>query len=217
MSAEEHVARPTQDRFQPAGDKAEQQMAIHLQHAFGNKPAVQNFPHRRIVVFGTTGSGKTTLAQRLALRTGLPYAEQDAWNNLADWQYASAEQFVAALDDFSSQESWIMDGNQLHGINLGWQRADTLIWLDYPAPLVFWRLLTRTVRRGVTREVLWNGNREYLPERLFSPRGIVACFFRTHWRHRRDTPRRIASQPHLTVLKFNRPRDVEAWFQDLPS
>jgi hypothetical protein len=43
-----------------------------------------------------------------------------------------------------------------------WRRADTVVWLDLPRRTVMRQLVARTVRRAVTREVLWNGNREPL-------------------------------------------------------
>ena len=113
-----------------------------------------NFPAqpRRIVVTGTTGSGKTTLALAVASRLGLPHAEQDAWNHLPGWQEAPLAQFRAAVDTFTAQTAWVMDGNYTKANDIGWARADTLIWLDYSAPLVFWQLLRRTLRRGCADE-----------------------------------------------------------------
>ncbi len=108
-----------------------------------------------------------------------------------------------------------MDGNYTKGNDLGWGRADTLIWLDYAAPLVFWRLLVRTLRRGYTGEELWNGNREQLGLNLFSRQGILSWFFRTHWKRRRETPAKLAAYPHLKVLRFRHPREVERWVRAL--
>ena len=174
-------------------------------------PAQQPAQPRRIVVTGTTGSGKTTFTRALAARLGLPHAEQDAWNHLPGWQEAPVEQFRAAVDTFTAQPGWVMDGNYTKANDIGWARADTLIWLDYSAPLVFWRLLRRTLRRGYTREELWNGNREQLGPNLFSLSGILAWFFRTHWKRRRETPGKLAAYPHLQVLRFRTPEEAERW------
>ena len=170
---------------------------------------------RRIVVTGTTGSGKTTLARAVAVKLGLPHAEQDAWNHLKDWQEAPVQQFRAAVDAFTVQPGWIIDGNYTKANDIGWARADTLIWLDYPGELVFWRLLRRTLRRGYTRAELWNGNRESLGMNLFSRQGILAWFFRTHWKRRRETPLKLAAYPHLQVLRFRHPGEAERWLDKL--
>ena len=39
-------------------------------------------------------------------------------------------------------------------------RADTCVWLDLPRRVVMPRIIRRTLRRGLTREELWNRNRE---------------------------------------------------------
>ena len=170
---------------------------------------------RRIVVTGTTGSGKTTLAKQIAAKLGVPHAEQDAWNHLPGWKVAPVEQFRAAVDTFTAQATWVMDGNYTKANDIGWARADTLIWLDYPGQLVFWRLLTRTLRRGLSREELWNGNREQLGLNLLSNDGILAWFFRTHWRHRRQKAGRLAAYTHLQVLRFGTPGEAERWLRTL--
>ena len=43
-----------------------------------------------------------------------------------------------------------------------WQRADTVVWFDLPFAVVMARTVRRTVRRVVTRQELWNGNKEPL-------------------------------------------------------
>lgn len=165
---------------------------------------------RRVIVIGTTGSGKTTLAHALAARLGVPHAEQDAWNHLPGWQEAPLAQFRAQVAAFTAQPAWVMDGNYSKARDIGWTRADTLVWLDYPAPVVFTRLLRRTLRRGLTGEELWNGNRERLGFSL-TRGGILAWFFRTHWRRRRETPGQLASFPHLEVVRLRTPAEAERW------
>jgi adenylate kinase family enzyme len=171
-------------------------------------------PVQRILVIGTTGSGKTTLARAIAGRLGLPHGEQDAWNHQPGWQPAPTEQFRAQVAAFTAQSAWVMDGNYSKAQDIGWSRADTLVWLDYPAPLVFWRLLRRTVRRVVTQQELWNGNRESLRGQ-FSRESVLPWFFRTHWKRRRETPQRIAQFPQLGVIRLRSPGEAARWLASL--
>jgi hypothetical protein len=60
-----------------------------------------------------------------------------------------------------------VDGNYSVVRDLVWERADTVVWFDLPYALVMARTIRRTVWRAVTRQELWNGNRESWPD-LFS-------------------------------------------------
>lgn len=165
----------------------------------------------RVVIIGTTGSGKTTLGRALSVALGVPRAEQDAFFHEADWKPAPPERFLARVEAFTAQPRWVIDGNYLPARELIWSRADTLVWLDYPAPIVLRRLVTRTVHRSLSREELWNGNREpSLLANFLTPEGLVPWFFRTHWKRRRETPALLAAHPHLRVHHLRHPRESDA-------
>ncbi len=89
----------------------------------------------------TTGSGKTTLARALADRFKVPHGEQNAWYHEAGWREASPECFRARMEALTAQGAWVLDGVYAQARDLAWTRADILVWLDYPAPLVstHWR------------------------------------------------------------------------------
>ena len=116
----------------------------------------------RIVILGTTGSGKTTLAKRLSHVLQIPAVELDAFRHGPNWTETPDQVFRERVADSLNSEGWIVDGNYSVARDLIWPRATTLIWLDYSFPLVFWRLFRRTMTRGIMRTRLWNNNREDL-------------------------------------------------------
>jgi adenylate kinase family enzyme len=140
---------------------------------------------RRVVVFGTTGSGKSWLAERLAARHGLRLIELDALFWGKDWQPAPLELFRYRVEAEIRDGDWIVVGNYGQVRDLTWRAADTLVWLDLPFALVMWRLFRRTMRRSLTREKLWGtGNTESLVRSLFSRQSILLYAMKTHRKNR---------------------------------
>ncbi len=173
----------------------------------------------RVVVVGATGSGKSVLAERLAARLDAEYVELDALFRDAGWTPAVPDVFRTRVERAIAGPRWAAAGNHGRVRDLLWPRADTLVWLDYSFPLVLRRLPARTVRRAVTGEVLWNGNRENLWEhrRLWSEKSLFHWLVKTYWAYRRDLPVLLA-QPghtHLRIARLRRPREAEAWLAGL--
>jgi adenylate kinase family enzyme len=141
---------------------------------------------RRVVVIGTTGSGKSRLAEALSERTGLRVIELDALYWGPGWQGVPDELFRHRVERETRDGGWIVVGNYSQVRDLTWRVADTLVWLDLPLPLVMWRLFWRTLRRCVTHEDLWGtGNRETLANAFFSRQSVLLWALKTHRRNRR--------------------------------
>ena len=83
-----------------------------------------------------------------------------------DWQASPVEDFRAAVTDALAgaeqrHAGWVVDGNYTQRLGRSvLDRADVVVWLDYPRRIVFGRVLRRTAGRLVLRRTLWNGNRE---------------------------------------------------------
>jgi adenylate kinase family enzyme len=173
----------------------------------------------RVVVVGPTGAGKSVLAQRLAARLGAPYIELDELFWDAGWTQAAPDVFRTRVERATDSPRWVVAGNYGRVRDLLWPRADTIVWLDYGFPLVLRRLTARTVRRAVTGEVLWNGNREYFWEhcRLWSEKSLFHWLVKTYWAYRRELPVLFArpEHRHLRIVHLRRPREAEAWLADL--
>ena len=141
---------------------------------------------RRVAVFGTTGSGKSWLAEKLAERHGLRVVELDRLNWGPGWVPAPIELLRHRVDCEIRDGDWIVVGNYVSVRDLVWGAADTLVWLDLPFPRVMWRLFWRTLRRSMTRENLWgSGNTESLVRSFFTRQSILLYAMKTHGRNRR--------------------------------
>lgn len=167
----------------------------------------------RIVVVGTTGSGKTTLARALAERLGYDHVELDALNWGPNWTAAPDDVFCERVRTAAERPRWVADGNYSRARPELWSRADTIIWLDYAMPVIMWRLLGRTLRRIFGRQELWSGNRERFVTQFFTRDSLLLWALRTYRRRRREYPKLFA-QPeyaHLTVVRLRSPRETKRW------
>jgi adenylate kinase family enzyme len=170
----------------------------------------------RVVVVGTSGSGKTTFARTLAERLAVPHVELDALHWAPAWTERPDPEFRALVRDAVAAPAWVADGNYQVVRDLVWGRATVLVWLDYAFPLTFWRATTRTFRRALTREVLFSGNVERL--RPLDPEWIPWWVIRT-WRGKRRRYPELLRRPehaHLQVARLRRPREAETLFEALP-
>jgi len=171
----------------------------------------------RVVVIGTTGAGKSTLAERLARRLGGDFVDLDALHWEPNWTAAPVELFRQRVETALTGECWAVAGNYSATRDIVWGRADTLVWLDYPLPLILWRILRRTIRRVATREELWNGNREHLRAQFASRDSLFYFAVTTHRPRRRKIAAALA-QPeyaHLVVWPFRWPGALARWERSL--
>ncbi|MFO0645244.1 MAG: hypothetical protein U0326_03325 [Polyangiales bacterium] len=174
-------------------------------------------PPRRVVIVGTSGAGKSTLARTLASILDARRVELDALHWEPGWTEAPPATFRARLREALATERWVVDGNYLHARDLVWPHADTLVWLDYARHVVMRRVIWRTLRRSLKREVLWSGNRESIV-RAFGRDSIVRWAWDT-FDERRETYTALLLGPerptHLRVERHRTPDDTARWLRDL--
>ena len=85
-------------------------------------------------MIGNSGAGKSTLAAVLSRKTGLPLIASDPFYWKPDWEAALPEAVRQRVTEATAADVWVIDGNFDSERDVVWARADTVIWLDYPAP-----------------------------------------------------------------------------------
>jgi adenylate kinase family enzyme len=161
---------------------------------------------KRIVIVGTTGSGKTTLARELAAKLGLAHIDLDDLHHLPGWKERPREGFRRLLIEATQAEKWAIAGNyKAQSQDITFPMADTIIWLDMPFWNNFWRLLERTVRRAYTGEMICNGNTEPFWRQFYSKHSILWWFLKTWHKNRKiyaamfDNPQ---DHQHLALVRL---------------
>lgn len=170
----------------------------------------------RVLIAGVSGSGKTTLSARIGDAWGLRHVEVDALFHGPNWTPRS--EFLDDVRAFAAEERWVTE----------WQytskgtdeilapRAQLVIWLDYPYRVVRSRLMLRTLRRGILRTPLWNGNVEkpiWQMLRGAPEENILRWQTNTLHKWAERMPGVIERFPHLTIVRLRHPRETERWLR----
>jgi adenylate kinase family enzyme len=163
----------------------------------------------KIAVVGTTCSGKTTIARRLAEQHGVPHVGLDALHWGPGWSEPAAEDFRARVEEALAVDGWVADGGY-HGKlgELVLERAELIVWLDPPLWTILGRLSARTVRRIRGREELWGGNRETWRGAFLSRDSLFLWALETHRPRRQRYEQRLA---RFNVVRLRSAADAEAW------
>lgn len=192
----------------------------------GNSPSsravrVPSSGVQRVSVVGCSGSGKSTVGRRLSAALGVAFVELDAIFHQPNWVELPDDEFRARVAAAAAGDRWVIDGNYTVARDLVWARADTVVWLDLPRPLVMRRVVARTIRRAVTREQLWNGNREPLTNfyRLDPNVNIIRWAWVNHAKYAARY-RAAIDDPAFSHLRFVRLRsqaEIDAFLPPVPS
>lgn len=164
----------------------------------------------RVLVAGTSGAGKTTMAARIAGILGVPHIEIDALFHGPDW--VPRPSFESDVHAFSARPAWTTEWQYRSVREHLADRADLLVWLDLPRSLVMRRIIRRTLVRRLRREELWNGNREAALWTIITDRDhIVRWAWNTHHKSQARVAELMRRRPDLYVVRLRNQKEVGRW------
>lgn len=177
------------------------------------------FPYSRIIVLGTTSSGKSTLSKRLADLLDLELIELDVLHYEPNWKVVPDEIFLSQVETAIKAKRWIVAGSYHIARDLIWSKADLAIWLDYPLWWILWKLTSRTFTRWWTQELIWGTNRENLWVHLkfWSTDSLFHWLLKTYGRRKREYPMLLAlpQYKHIAIIRFKHPGETDEWLQTI--
>lgn len=161
---------------------------------------------QRIIIVGSGGAGKSTLARQLGECLEIPVTHLDTVFWQPNWQPITREELIAAQQHIMTHPRWIIDGNYSATLDIRLQAADTVIFLDMPRWLCMWRIAWRRLQyHGRSRPDMRAGCNEQLSWE----------FIRFVWeypRTRRSTMlARISATTHVRAFILHSPAEVDAF------
>ncbi|MDB5258999.1 MAG: topology modulation protein [Candidatus Taylorbacteria bacterium] len=127
---------------------------------------------KKIAIVGVSASGKSTFARKLAERTCLPVFFMDSIMWKPGWNYVGDEETVLRLQEISSGTEWIIEGYITKGArSVIFDRADTVIYLDYPRWVASGRYILRWLKH----------RKDPRPELAGSPEKFSFKFLKLVW------------------------------------
>ena len=168
----------------------------------------------RILVYGVTGSGKTTLARRISERTGLPWHPVDDLTWEPGWVEVPDAEQRRRIEAICAEDRWVLDSAYGRWMDVPLACAELIVALDYPRWVSLAWLLRRSVRRVVRRELACNGNQETL-RRLLGSDSIVRWHFQSFARKRERIRQWSTTSPGPDVIRLRSPRETKRWLATL--
>jgi adenylate kinase family enzyme len=168
-------------------------------------------PVRRVLILGTGGAGKSTLAVRVGARLRLPviHLDQHFWN--AGWVPTPPDEWRNVVSELVARPCWVIDGNYAGTLDMRLPRADLVVFLDLPRRVA----MTRVIRR-------WLGSRGRSRSDMAAgcPEHFDAEFLWWVWRFPRTSrPEVIALlrryRAPQTTVRLAGQRQIDRWLEAL--
>jgi len=149
----------------------------------------------------------------------MKHVELDSLFWLPEWKMRPTDELMEMAEKVVEKPEWIVCGNFSVLRPIIWDRADTVVWLDYPFWLCFWQTFKRAIINIIMRKKCCNGNQDTFCRLFFSKNSILLWCIRTYKRRNKNYeflmnhPYSIYKHIHFVRLK-SRKETVE-WVNSL--
>ena len=172
---------------------------------------------RHVVVYGSSGSGKTTVSSKIAKHFDVPHIELDAVYWKPNWVETPVEEFRADVSRRLEENTagWICDGNYSNVRDLILPQADTVVLLQLSFRVVFWRAFRRAIGRIISRQPLWGHNYETFRNTFLSRKSLL-LYIIMNWRRYKRIGQSLEQIPHhASIIQLHSQWEIDRFLDSL--
>ncbi|MCG0065999.1 adenylate kinase [Streptomyces tricolor] len=171
---------------------------------------------RKIALFGPPATGKTTLARWLSAELGHPHTDLDDILFTPDGPLPLPE-FRRQAGEVTQADAWIVEGNFSKLADVVWHRADVLVWLDFPLPLIMYRIVRRSLCQLTGHDDSPQAQRLTWSKAFFNRRSLLRTAIRKYRNNRPRYAQQVSETAALgvKVVRLRSPHEVLRWREDV--
>jgi len=104
----------------------------------------------KILIIGSSGSGKSTFANKLGKALNREVVHLDKVYYKSGWQedHSTRDEWKQKVRDLVSKDRWIIDGHYNSTLNIRIPAADTIIFFDFSKLTCLYRVLKRAMDKA---------------------------------------------------------------------
>jgi adenylate kinase family enzyme len=166
---------------------------------------------KKIILIGSGGAGKSTLARRLGEALAVEVIHLDKLHWKPNWTSPPKDEWRKTVRKLIEKDEWVIDGNFNGTMELRMAACDTVIYLDFPRLVCVYRALKRVLKYyNKTRPDMGEGCRERLDFE----------FLRWVWTFQKSDKPKIEERINKlgvdkTIIRLRSPKEVEDFLADL--
>jgi adenylate kinase family enzyme len=168
---------------------------------------------KHILITGSGGAGKSTLARALSEKIDVPVIHLDYYYHQTDKDYVNNKQvWIEKVHSLLDQKSWIIEGNYSSTYEKRFALADTFIFLDIPVYVTMWSIVKR-------RYVYRNKSRPEMPEDWQEK--LNWEFLRYVYRFNKDSRQKLVDEmekfkhKNLEIHTFTSRKKAYKWLENI--
>jgi adenylate kinase family enzyme len=172
---------------------------------------------QKIVVVGSTGSGKTTLAKAISKKLNIQHVELDSLSWLPGWKQRQVYELMEIVEKITCGSEWVICGNYPKLRVFTIYKADVIVWLDYPFFLCFWQTLKRSIGQILKREKYSNGDQETFV-RLCTPKSSIIIWLIRNFKKRNKIYAQMMEDPFYEdkiFVRLKSHKEAQDWLEKI--